>query len=107
MGWERTRRRYRLVHTVLDEIARTGRPEVPPTLREEVDVEFGGFAGFLHEVQRRWYRSLDARLDGFAAVGVVWRELADDLLATRLLIDTYSWHPALAELDAWHEREIA
>lgn len=90
MSWQRTNRRYRLVHSVLDEIARTGRPEVPAALRDQVDAEFGGFEGFLHEVQRRWDRSLTARLDDFELTDEAWRELADDLPATRLLLDTYA-----------------
>ncbi|MGH3759832.1 hypothetical protein [Actinophytocola sp.] len=97
MSWETTRRRYRLVHSVLDEVARTGRPEVPPRLRARVDAEFGDFGGFLQEVRRRWNRSLEARLDGFDPAGEVWRELARDLPATRLLLDTYADHPALGE----------
>lgn len=97
MSWETTHRRYRLVHTVLDEIARTGRPEVPVALRADVAAEFGDFWGFLAEVRRRWDRSFDARLDGSpdpATAREVWRELARDLPATRLLLDTYAEEPA-------------
>lgn len=90
MSWETTHRRYQLVHTVLDEIARTGRPEIPPYLRRRVDAEFGNMGEFLDEVQRRWDRSLHARLDGFDVTHEVWQELAADLPATRLLLDTYA-----------------
>jgi hypothetical protein len=89
MSWESTHRRYQLVQSVLDEIARTGRPEVPSHLRARVDAEFGDFGGFLREVQRRWDRSLEARLDGFDIAHEVWQELAGDLPATRLLLDAY------------------
>jgi hypothetical protein len=106
MSWGTTRRRFRLMHTVLDEVARTGRPVVPEGMRADVDAEFGDFGGFLREVQRRWQRSFDARLDGLleappddlvAAGRELWRELAADLPETRLLLDTYAAHPALAE----------
>lgn len=115
-AWERTHRRYRLVHTALDEVARTGRPEVPGSLRADLDAEFGDFGGFLREIQRRWYRSFDARLDGVldegpddlaAAARQVWQELAGDLAGTLLLLDTYAEHPALVELDEWHRKVLA
>jgi len=35
MAWERTRRRYDLIHTVLAEVASTGRPHVSADLAEE------------------------------------------------------------------------
>lgn len=107
-AWERTRRRYRLLHTVLDEVARTGRPVVPAGLRTDVDAEFGDFGGFMREVRLRWQRSFDARLDGLleslpgdgdtgSATRELWRELAEDLPATRLLLDTHATHPVLAD----------
>jgi hypothetical protein len=104
------------VHTVLDEVVRTGRPEVPVVLRADVDTEFGDFGGFLREVQRRWYRAFDARLDGLlesppadppAAARLLWQELAGDLAGTRLLLDGHAEHPALAEFEAWHRRALA
>ncbi|MPZ80868.1 MAG: hypothetical protein GEV28_10900 [Actinophytocola sp.] len=114
-AWERTHRRYRLVHTVLDEVARTGRPEVSVSLCADLDAEFGDFGGFLREVQRRWYRSFDARLDGVldegpadlaAAAREVWQQLADDLAGTRLLLDAHAEHPALLELAEWHRKAL-
>ena len=115
-AWERTHRRYRLVHAVLDEVARTGQPVVPAALRADVDAEFGDFGGFMREVRRRWQRSFDARLDGLlesppehrvAAARALWRELAADLPETRLMLDTYAAHPALAEPAERHQEALA
>src|SRR5256885_2242127 len=61
--WDREHRRYHLVHAVLDDIARTGRPVLPAGFGPAVDAEFGDFGGFLREVALRWYRAFDARLD--------------------------------------------
>ena len=103
-SWDRLHRRHRLVHAVLHEIDRTGRPAVAATLRAEVDAEFGDFGGLLTEVQLRWYRAFDARLDLVlenepddlpAAVADIWATLADTMPASRLLLDTHAEHPAL------------
>lgn len=114
-SWDRARRRYQLVHAVLDDIARTGRPVIPARYAADVDAEFGDFGGFLREVQMRWYRAFDARLDTVlecqpddlcAAVAGVWRDLSAALSASRLLLDAHAEHPALAELDEHHRRTL-
>ncbi|MFD1935621.1 hypothetical protein ACFSKW_29540 [Nonomuraea mangrovi] len=115
MSWDRVRRRHQLVHAVLDDIAATGKPEVPSGLAGEVVAEFGGFAEFLCDVQRRWYRSFDARLDALLeesskdmrdAVVRTWHELAAAMPSARFLLDEHDGHPALAELDEHHRRVL-
>src|SRR5689334_11592073 len=95
-SWDRLHRRHRLVRAVLDEIGRTGRVAVGPRLRADVDAEFGDFGELLAEIQRRWYRAFDARLDAMlerepddlaAAMADLWAGLADAMPATRLLLD--------------------
>jgi hypothetical protein len=114
-SWDRARRRYQLVHAVLDDDARTGRPVVPARYAADVDAEFGDFGGFLRDVQMRWYRAFDARLDTVleaqpddvcAAVAGVWRDLCAAQPASRLLLDAHAEHPALAELDGHHRRTL-
>jgi hypothetical protein len=113
--WDRAHRRYQLVHAVLDDIARTGRPVIPARLAGEIDVEFGDFGGFLRDVQQRWYRGFDARLDLVlenepddlpAAVAGIWRDLSDAMPAARLLLDAHARHPALTALDDHHRRTL-
>ncbi|MFE3448817.1 hypothetical protein ACFXJ8_07750 [Nonomuraea sp. NPDC059194] len=115
MSWSQSRRRHQLVHAVLAGIAETGRPIVPAELAAEVSAEFGGSEEFLREVQRRWYRAFDARLDAVledpphdlrAPLVRLWHELADAMPAARLLLDAHAGHPALAELDAHHRRTL-
>ncbi|HEV2782209.1 MAG TPA: hypothetical protein VGX25_22690 [Actinophytocola sp.] len=114
-SWNRAHRRYRLVHAVLAGIARTGRPEVPARLAAAVDAEFGDFGEFLRDVQARWYRAFDARLDTVlevgpddlpAAVADVWRGLSDTMPAARLLLDAHAEHPALTALHEHHRRTL-
>jgi hypothetical protein len=114
-SWNRAHRRYQLVHAVLDGIAGTGRPAVPARLAADVDAEFGDFGGFLRDVQLRWYRAFDARLDTVletepddlpAAVADVWRDLSDTMPAARLLLDAHAEHPALTALHEHHRRTL-
>ena len=113
--WDRLHHRHQLVHAVLNEIGRTGRPAVAARYRADVHAEFGDFGGFLGEVQRRWYRALDARLDAIlehepddlaAALADIWAGLAEIMPETRLLLDTHADHPALRELHAHHRRSM-
>ncbi|MEU5879477.1 hypothetical protein [Spirillospora sp. NPDC047279] len=110
MTWSRAHRRHQLVHEVLAEIARDRRPEIPDRWAGEIEAEFGGFGEFLRDVQARWYRTFEARIDPLlesgapdmrAALDAVWHELAGDMPGARLLLDAHVAHPALAEL---HDR---
>ena len=114
-SWDRLHRRHRLVRAVLHEIGRTGRPAVAAKFRADVHAEFGDFGGFLREVQYRWYRAFDARLDTVleaepkdlpAAVADIWTGLAEAMPASRLLLETHAQHPALRELHDHHRRAL-
>ncbi|MFD9893499.1 hypothetical protein ACFWY9_29495 [Amycolatopsis sp. NPDC059027] len=115
MSWNELHRRQRVVQAVLGEIAESGLPVIPAGRRAELDAEFGGFDGFLREVQFRWYRAFDARLDAVleedpadvhAALVRLWHELAAVMPAARLLLDACTGHPALAELDDHHRGRL-
>jgi hypothetical protein len=96
---------------VLDDIAVTARPVIPARLRAAVDAEFGGLGDFLREVQVRWYRAFNARLDDLleeqprdlhAALVQLWHDLADTMPTARYLLDSHLDHPKLAAGDARH-----
>lgn len=114
LGWEQTRRRFRLVQTALDAVAHARRPELPPALRAEVDAEFGDLGGLLGEVARRWYRMFDARLDELleretcdrSALRGLVREVDDALPGARPLLDAHEAHPALIDLREHHRRSL-
>ncbi|WP_157431693.1 hypothetical protein [Actinomadura hibisca] len=115
MSWNSTHRRHRLVRTVLDEVARTGAPEIPAHRGAEIDAEFGGPGEFLLEVQRRWYRAFDARLDALlerwpsevrTALVRLWHDLAAATPGERLLLDAHVDHSDLAALHAHHRRML-
>lgn len=115
MSWDRQHRRHQLLHAVLREVGRTGRPAVPARYRADVNAEFGDFGGFLREVQLRWYRAFDARLDAVleeapgdlaAAIADIWATLADTMPSSRLLLDTHAAHPALRALHEHHRRTL-
>jgi hypothetical protein len=111
-SWERRHRRYRLVDDVLDDAIRTG---VQAVCRhhDAIAAEYGteGLGGFLIDVQRRWHRAFEARLDVVlesgdgdpaTAVGALWQTLAHTLPGTRLVLDAYADHPALTGAEARH-----
>ncbi|MER6946745.1 hypothetical protein ABT294_22195 [Nonomuraea sp. NPDC000554] len=109
MSWDRVHRRHRLVHAVLA----SGLTTVPFERAAEVDAEFGDFGGFLQEVQGRWYRAFNARLDALLeqppqdlrdALVRLWRDLALTMPAARLMLDANADHPALVEADDQHRR---
>ncbi|GAA2796943.1 hypothetical protein [Nonomuraea dietziae] len=111
MSWDRVHRRHELVHAVLA----SGLTTVPPGLAVEVDAEFGGFGGFLQEVQRRWYRAFDARLDAVLeewprdlhdALVRQWQDLALTMPAARRMLDANADHPALVGADEQHRRRL-
>ncbi|MFI6318194.1 hypothetical protein ACIBG8_11780 [Nonomuraea sp. NPDC050556] len=112
MSWERTHRRHELLHAVLDEFARSGRPD---RLAAEIEAEFGGWAGFLQEVQLRWFRAFDARLDGVleewpadlhGALVRLWQEVAAAMPEHRRVLNAYAGYPALAEPEDRHRRRL-
>jgi hypothetical protein len=114
-SWNRLHRRHELVHAVLDAIASRGKPDIPARFVSAVDAEFGDLGGFLREVQSRWYRAFDARLDMLleheptdlpAAIADLWRGLADTMPAARRLLDAHAAHPALVAGDEHHRRTL-
>lgn len=111
MTWHHAHRRYELVEAVLA----AGEPTVPAALQARVDAEFGDFGGFLREVQARWYRAFDARLDAVledgpadmdAALAELWRDLAGTMPAVRRLLDVHADHPVVAASNAHHRRRL-
>lgn len=113
LAWGRVHRCYDLMHTVLDEVTRTGSPDVAAVLRQEIDDAFGDFATFLVDVRRRWYQTFDARLDALlanrpacldAAIRDLWRELDEEQPATRLLLNGHE--AELAAIDAHHSAAL-
>lgn len=114
-AWERTRRRRRLVNSVLDRVSRQGIPSLTRSERAEVDVEFGDLGGFLGEVQAYWYRAFDARLDQLleedglelgAQVDALWRALSREQPGARRLLDAYADHPVLTAGHEHHRRRL-
>ncbi|MGI5200313.1 hypothetical protein ACQEU6_01650 [Spirillospora sp. CA-108201] len=115
MSWNQAHRRHRLVHAVLDEITRTRRPTIPQALQPEVVAEFGGFDGFLVEVQLRWYRTFDTWLDELleeqpadlrAALVDLWQDTAERMPGAQILLNAHIAHPALAEVHDHHRRRL-
>ena len=112
-AWGRVRRRYALLEEVLDAVERSG---VGALRRRsgEIEAEYGdaGLGGFLVDVQRRWQRAFDARLDMVlehaepeqvaGAVADVWTRLSAQRPATRAVLDAYAGHPALEPGEARH-----
>ncbi|MFI6392591.1 hypothetical protein [Nonomuraea sp. NPDC050540] len=115
MSWESSRRRHQVVHAVLADITATGRTCVSGELAARVAAEFGDFDGLLREVQLRWYRAFDARLDALledwppdidAALTALWRDLSAAMPGARFLLDAHAGRPALTDLDAHHRRTL-
>lgn len=111
-SWDRVRRRHELVDDVLGEVHREG-PVAMARWHGQLEREYGeeGLDGFLRDVQRRWQRAFDARLDAVLespaddveeSVVDLWRTVAALLPASRQLLDTYADHPALVR---GHERQ--
>jgi hypothetical protein len=115
-GWERARRRYALVQEVLDNVGGAGVSALP-LWQDRIEAEYDGegLGGFLRDVQWRWHRAFDARLDAVlesdaddpaAAVAGLWRELAASQPATRLVLDAYAGHAGLAPAESRHRRML-
>ncbi|HEX2175110.1 MAG TPA: hypothetical protein VHG70_04295 [Nocardioidaceae bacterium] len=115
-AWDRVRNRHRLVESALDRVRVLGVDELA-VMEEQIRAEYAeeGFDGFLRDVQRRWHRAFDARLDGVlesgvadtrAAVLMLWQHLAQTLPETRVVLDAYADHPALRAAEARHRRML-
>lgn len=104
-AWERTHRRYRLVHAVLDDMAAAGTPVLSAGRLAEIEAEYGRLDGFLQDVQLRWYRMFEARLDGDGVPGL-WQRLAAEQWPMRLLLDAYAEHPAVLAGEAHHGAKL-
>ncbi|HWL97942.1 MAG TPA: hypothetical protein VNP20_11380 [Nocardioidaceae bacterium] len=111
-AWDRVRRRHRLVESALD-LVRVGGVDELAAMDAQIRAEYAeeGFDGFLRDVQRRWHRAFDARLDGVlesgvadtrAAVLMLWQHLAQTHPQTRLVLDAYADHPALQPAERRH-----
>ena len=115
--WDRTRRRYRLSEEVLRDVDRRGLPALAGW-QERIEAEYdddGGLGGFLRDLQARWRRTFDARLDAVLedesaeldrAVPRLWAALASELSSTRRILDEYADHPTPAALQARHRRQL-
>lgn len=119
-AWERTHRRYRLVHAVLDDVAAAGRAVLSAGRLAEIETEYGGLDGFLQDVQLRWYRTLEARLDTVLerratgrsggdgdAVHRLWQRLDAEQWPMRLLLDAFADHPAVLAGEAHHRPRLS
>jgi hypothetical protein len=111
-AWDRVRRRYALVEEVLGDIGGSG-TAVLPRWQERIEAEYDGEGvdGFLRDVQRRWHRAFDARLDAVLendtpdpalAVTHLWQTLSAAQPAVRLVLDAYDGHPALDAAETRH-----
>ncbi|RZS31459.1 hypothetical protein EV193_114152 [Herbihabitans rhizosphaerae] len=118
VSWDRAHRRYELVNAVLGDVAWTGTPEISESRRAEIDREYGEFGEFLADVQRRWYRTFDARLDAVledadsdgdalaGATAVLWRQVAVDLWPTCVLLNAHAGHASIAPIEAHHAERL-
>ncbi|NUR83362.1 MAG: hypothetical protein HOY71_04655 [Nonomuraea sp.] len=88
-SWEQAHRRYRLAHEVAGDFA--GRGTLEPWL-PEIEAEYGELDAFLRDVQVRYFRAIEARLDDYA--GAELTGVHEDF---RRLLGEYAGHPALAE----------
>jgi hypothetical protein len=115
-AWDRVRRRHRLVESALD-LVRVAGVDALAAMEEQIRTEYAeeGFGGFLRDVQRRWQRAFDARLDGVlesgvddtrAAVLMLWQHVAQTLPETRLVLDAHADHPALQPAQGRHRRML-
>jgi hypothetical protein len=104
-GWDRARRRYRLVHDLAAAFEKKG-PQALTERRSELVAEYGDLDHFLRDVQRRYLTAAYTRLDGVieeasgdpeAAVADALAGVAEVYPAFRRLLEEYADHPALAE----------
>jgi hypothetical protein len=114
--WDRVHRRHRLLEAALDRVRRGGPAEIA-AMRDEMAAEYAGpgedgLDGFLRDVQGRWHRAFDARLDaaleggGVDAPDIVrlWQAVSRTHPQTRSVLDAFAGHPALERAEARHRR---
>lgn len=89
-NWDRAHRRYRLVHAAAEGFAARGSLE--PWL-PEIEAEYGDFDAFLRDVQVRYLRGIEARLENGSAIA----EVAAAYPEMHRLLGAYAAHPALTE----------
>lgn len=113
-NWEQTHRRYNLVYSVADAVALRG-PVAVEEWREPIEREFGDVAGFLRDVQRRWYTAVDAYLDVVledepadmsVAVAEIVQHVSETDRQLRVVLDAFANDPVLAAGDAYHRRAL-
>lgn len=115
-AWQRVHDRHQLSARILADVRRSGRGTVTARWADDIAETFGDLDSFLQHVQRRWYTALAARVDGLleddvadrqAAVRALWVDLARTDPASRLLLDAYAGHPALAHGERRHASLLA
>jgi hypothetical protein len=113
---ERTRRRHRLVTALLDDVDRHGLVAVAEW-QQEIEREYGedGLGGLLVDVECRWQRIFDARLDALLETDAaqlreaalrLWQTMSAELAGTRALLDVHAGHPALERTQRRHRRML-
>ena len=105
-GWDGVHARYRLAADVLREVSRTGDGTQAERYRNTIEEVFGDFGAFLLHLQRRWYTTLQARMDAAlessdgdadlpTLVARVWTQMKAVDPDTRAVLDQYANHPDL------------
>ena len=114
MGWDQVHRRYELVQQTADAVARYG-PGAVDDWRPAIDKEYGGVDGWLRDVQRRWYSTVDAQLDAVLeaapydladAIAELWRDATRARPELHAVLAAYAGHPALAAGRERHRRTL-
>ncbi|MGH8893745.1 MAG: hypothetical protein ACRDWY_10660 [Actinomycetes bacterium] len=114
-AWDRVHARYRLAADVLNRVARTGDPRAVERARDTIEDVFGSFGTFLMHLQRRWYTTLETRLDAAlessngdadlpTLVAQVWTQMEAVDPGTRAVLDEYADHPDLRAGEARQRR---
>lgn len=111
-SWQRCHRRYQLRQAVLAEVGCSGSSMITTGLRVQVEAEYGDLAGFLQELQYRWYLLFSTRLDAILetaqadvdndAVWQLWQQLVTEQQAMWLLLQEHRDHPRLVAGEIAH-----
>ncbi len=113
-GWERTRRRYRLVHDFARDFASDSTSALAGW-KTAIEAEYGDLDQFLRDVQRRCFAAVDARLDSVleagpadpsASVVAIFAEVNRIYPELVRILEEYAGHPALAEGNARFRRSV-